>query len=404
MACVRIGALRKVACCNGPRGTGFAETPRLHVRRATQSKRGRIWYAWVPKASEEAAPELFSTHCTDKEAARRAARELERRGVDPGYAASQTTTVRKLLSNYVASRVRLGRSEGTMHHVQTKAGHLARLLPEYCAGITHEGMEKYVDTRLAEGVRRTTIKKELRVFGAAWGLGARNRLVHAPLEQLMPELEDDYVPRKRALTPAETIGLCGALPPNRAAIVVFSVATGAEWSAIKRAMRADISADGALVALHGTKRKTRERVAPLPMPGQRAMVLWALANADGPGEKLFLRVDPNVRRDLHQACAKLGIPPCSPNDLRRTYGTWLRAAGVEPQLIGAAMGHRDSRMAEVVYGRFTPDALALLLEGVVKDTERREKAVRSLSGGAADSGATGSTSETENTPETPRKP
>jgi len=45
-------------------------------------------------------------------------------------------------------------------------------------------------------------------------------------------------------------------------------------------------------------------------------------------------------------------PPCSPNDLRRTYATWLRAQGVEPQLIGAAMGHRDSRMVERVTGAY----------------------------------------------------
>jgi integrase len=345
-------------------------------------KRGRIWYAWVPHP--DGGTQLLSTRCTDKEAARKAARELERRHVDPGYAAAQTTTVRELVSRYLASRVRLGRSEGTLHHVETKAGHLARLLPEFCASLTHEAMEKYIDARLGEGVRRTTIKKELRVFGGAWALGARNRLVGVPLEQLMPELHDDYEPRKRALTAVEAYGLCLALPPERAAVVVFAIATGAEWSAVKRAQRVDIAVDGSLVALHGTKRKTRERVTPLPLPTQRAMVLWALANGDGPGEKLFSAWT-NVRRDLHVACAKVGIPPCSPNDLRRTYGTWLRDAGVEPQLIAPAMGHVDSRMVERVYGRFTPESLARNLAAAVRSP------VGHLSDGGAETGGKEST-------------
>jgi hypothetical protein len=59
----------------------------------------------------------------------------------------------------------------------------------------------------------------------------------------------------------------------------------------------------------------------------------------------------NVRRDLRAACKKLHIPRCSPNDLRRTCATWLRAAGTPPHLIAPLMGHADSRMVERAYGR-----------------------------------------------------
>ena len=38
------------------------------------------------------------------------------------------------------------------------------------------------------------------------------------------------------------------------------------------------------------------------------------------------------------------------------------ARGVEPSLIGRYLGHSDSRMAERVYGRVTPDQLGHLLE------------------------------------------
>ena len=70
------------------------------------------------------------------------------------------------------------------------------------------------------------------------------------------------------------------------------------------------------------------------------------------------RPRPGVR---DAACARAGIERCSPNDLRRTCATWLRAAGVAPDLIAPVMGHADTRMVERVYGRLSPQALATRL-------------------------------------------
>jgi integrase len=81
----------------------------------------------------------------------------------------------------------------------------------------------------------------------------------------------------------------------------------------------------------------------------RSLLEYALAYAGGDG--LLFRRWSNVRRDLHAACAAVKIPPCSPNDLRRTCATWLRAAGASPDLIAPVMGHADTRMVERVYGR-----------------------------------------------------
>lgn len=78
------------------------------------------------------------------------------------------------------------------------------------------------------------------------------------------------------------------------------------------------------------------------------------------GPNLF-RPWANIRRDLHAACYRAEIPHGSPNDLRRTFGRWLRKAGVEPQLIAPAMGHADSRMVERVYGRLTSHELGGLI-------------------------------------------
>jgi len=319
-------------------------------------KRGKIWFARVPKRG--GGTRRVSTLCTDKRAAEAALAQLEREAVDPAFAAANQATTQRVLDEYYLSRQRLGRSDGTLHHVRVKVAALLGLLPEMARDVTHPLCERYIDKRLSEGAMRTTVKKELRVLKAALRLARKNGLFSGEPDAIIPELDDDYEPRKRALTPWELVGLCSALPSPRAAHVAAIVALGARWSeslAIGRLEMRDALRTG-LMPLHGTKTKSSDRVVPL-VGASRTVLAWSLARMLGVG---FSRWG-NVRRDLAVACERAGIAPVTPNDLRRTFATWLRNSGVEPQLVGAAMGHTDSRMVERVYGRLQPEALASLL-------------------------------------------
>ena len=40
----------------------------------------------------------------------------------------------------------------------------------------------------------------------------------------------------------------------------------------------------------------------------------------------------------------------SPNDLRRTFASWLKQAGVDSMVVAKLLGHTTSRMVELVYG------------------------------------------------------
>ena len=344
-------------------------------------RRGGVWYCWIPRPG--GGVRRVSTGCVDKKAAADRFKQLERDAVAPSHAAANAATIERILVDYIASRRRLGRAAGTIHHVETKAGHLGRLLPTRVAELEREGhprMVAYVEARLAEGARRTTVKKELRVFGAAWKLARRNKLATLGLDELMPELEDDYEPRTRALTPWELVALVVALPVHRAAHVVWIVATSARWSESVAARANDRL--GHMQVVHGKKTRLSKRIVPL-VGAALSMVEWAerTRNVDPSTDERMFYPWTNVRRDLAEVCLKLGIAPVSPNDLRRTFGTWLRNAGVEPALIGAAMGHVDSRMVERVYGRLTPDALGkLLAERVGGGDAVREVADKPLAG------------------------
>lgn len=328
-------------------------------------KRGRIWHGWV--RHEDGSLKRHSTKCTDRRAAELVISQLEREHADPATQATRKTTTAKLLDDYVRSRIRMKRRPDSIEFVRKKSGVLLSLLPVLVWQISHSRLLEYVDTRQKEGVMNTTILKELRVLGAAWKLGLRNGTVRVPWETVCPELDDDHEDRDRYVLPWEMVGLATVLPEHRAAWVAFSVATGAEYAAMRRAREGDASKDFVTVHVRGTKRRTRDRIAVLALREQRALLEWALAHADGGvGGRLF-SAWPNVRNDLAKACEHLGIPRLSPNDLRRTYGKWLRIAGSAPDLIGAAMGHADSRMVERVYGKLPPDALRERLLREVND-------------------------------------
>nr|MBK7068068.1 tyrosine-type recombinase/integrase [Deltaproteobacteria bacterium] len=102
---------------------------------------------------------------------------------------------------------------------------------------------------------------------------------------------------------------------------------------------------------------------PVATRPQLELLRYALTHAEGEDPALFLPWQ-NVRRDLREACKRTGIPPCSPNDLRRTFATWLRAAGAPTDLIAPVMGHADTRMVERVYGRLAPSDLRRRIDGL----------------------------------------
>jgi integrase len=316
-------------------------------------KRDGIYYAWVPRIG--GGTRKVSTNCTDKKAAESKAAELEREALDPAHAAANKASTADACAEFLGSRIRRGRAEGTIHHYRVKLGHVVRIMPARLAEIDASACERFIEQRLEEGAAQTTVKKEIRALGATLRHARRNGTYLRDVEAVIPELEETYKPRERFLEPLELVALVNALPRERAAHVVFIVATGARWGESVRA-RLALDVAGSMVLLRGTKTKASLRTVPVP-PTMRGALAWALANA--PGE----RFAPwgNVRRDLAKACEAIGIAPVTPNDLRRTFATWLRISGVTPDIIGAALGHTTSRMAELVYGRIAPADLDRLI-------------------------------------------
>lgn len=334
-------------------------------------KRGRVWHACFYEGGRRV---IRTTRCRDRAAAEAVARQWERDAADPDHAAARTATLTGTLDLLLArdeEEVRAGRrSPDTVAFHRTKAGHLVRVFEVGPGGrrtafplasLRAADVDEYVSVRRGEGVADATIAKELVVLRKSLRLAIRAGLWRGRVEEVIPvAFSPAYEPRKRALTADELAKLLARLLPDRAARVAFIVATSACWRETELARRGDVGEGLATVLLRGTKRRTRFRTVPIVSPAQRSLLEYALEHAKGHGDALF---EPwaNVRRDLAEACTAAKIERCSPNDLRRTFASWQVEAGVPLFPIAQAMGHKDTRMLERVYGRQTPEQLAALM-------------------------------------------
>lgn len=321
----------------------------------------KVWWAFIPVSNGRRPRE--STKQIDERLAH--LWYLDRVKSDIVEAKAEITLGDALAGRRSERRV-AGRAEGTLHCYKVKGAALERVLGREMplSKITAKTVDAYISQRLRgdtehDPVERATIYKELVALRGAMKLARRQGYACPAVDEVMPlDFSGQSKAKERALSEHEITLLLTALAryPKRQAIVAFLLATGATYPSelLQLRPKTDVQKDRWMVRLRGTKRQTRDRWVPI-VPHARVWLEVAIPYL--PFESWG-----NVRRDLHAACDAAGIPHCSPNDLRRSAASLLRAKGVEPHIIGVFLGHKDSRMAERVYGRVTPDQLAHLLE------------------------------------------
>lgn len=323
-------------------------------------KRGKIWWACV--RGPEGTTVRISTKCKDRKAAGRRADEQEREWADPAYLASKIT-VTDALENAITDRESRGRSSATIGYYGTKGSQVARVLggDTPLAHVDARAVDRLIATRLGEGVARSTVAKELGVLRVALRHAYRRGEYRTDPAKVLPnDFGAAYVPRTTWLTPAQLEALLWCLPRARAGHVAWIVATATRLSESLRARPEDVTERA--VHVRGTKTATSLRTIPITTIARPLLDLALLAAARPEKTGTLFATWGNVRRDLHVACDKAGVPRVSPNDLRRTCAKWLRNAGVPTDAIGGMLGHADSRMVERVYGRLDTADLGRLIE------------------------------------------
>lgn len=310
-------------------------------------KRTAIW--WL--RSDPVTGKPISTKCRDREAARLFRASRERQAADPAHAAAALETLADSCGRLIDAREALGKP---IAYYEQKLGHWLRIFGDEFLLSTFgpEQYDHFVAERRREGASDHTIGKEVRCMMTVMRNSKRVGRWAGDLETLRPmDLSSDYVPRTRALSPAEVTALVAELEPRRAAFVALCVGLGLRRGEVMAMLPSDVDRVESIARVRGTKNAGAKREIPILAPF-RGLVLLA-------AESLPLEPWGNYLRDLRAACRRAGIEPCTANDLRRTHATLLRSAKVDADTTRRLLGHTPgSTMLEAVYDKPTPRELA----------------------------------------------
>lgn len=253
--------------------------------------------------------------------------------------------------------------EGTRHYYLTKSRRILTTLGNPMLDeITLDMLEAYVTRRVNRddeehgGAKNHTVSKELSVIRRSLKFALRRGWIAAL--PVFPEISVDYVPKETYLTPEEYRLVLERVAPKRRLWMALGALAGLRKSEIEKVEWANV---GEILRVHGTKTKKSRRNLPI------APALRALLDAVPESQRVGRVVEkwPNVRHDLRRACREAHIDKkISPNDLRRTFSSWLVQMNVPTLTVATLMGHASTRMVELVYGRLSPEQLTAAIAAV----------------------------------------
>lgn len=322
-------------------------------------KRGNIWWCWVRDARGVIGRQ--STRCRDYQSAVLAYKELERQGADPAYGKAASTRLDSCIEDYFDELERRKVSPATLKKEATKAGHYLRLwhgdLP--MSAVVSQRVYDYIKTREGEGVSPHTVKMELQTLQRILKVAIHHGLFHLPIEQVMPiKYGSKHKPKKRAPSMAEVQQLLEQFPSFRAAHLAYFVATGARLSEATRARRKHYDPKREIVFLEGRKTEKSEGEVPVTIL-TKPLIEWSLERA--PGKDILFRPWGKLHRDVAAGCVRAGIENVTPNDLRRSFGSWHAEAGVTIKDVSLMLRHSTDKLAQTTYARLDGEQVGRLV-------------------------------------------
>jgi integrase len=316
-------------------------------------RRGKVW--WADFQDSTGRRYRLSLRTSDRAVARERLRRLE---LDPPHQGADAQASLGPALRYFVDVACVSKAAGTVESYEQKVRHLARVIgADHVLPLTRPEVQRYIATRLKEdGASPGSVHKELVVL--------RGALREAGFDAaVVPKFSAQYQPRERHLSPEQFRDVLDRLAPKRRLWLMVATYLGGRDSEINGHRVGDVDLEHLILRNRGTKTKDSRRSVPIPA----ALVPWLEARCRdaGPDEPLVEEWT-NRRRDIciaywkatgvpvpkkHQSTA--GLPRLSPNDLRRTFASWMKQAGVDSLAVAHLLGHSSTRMVEMVYGRLT---------------------------------------------------
>lgn len=331
-------------------------------------KRGDVWYADF--VDRDGKRQQKSTRTGDKEVARARLRDLELGTT--GAASDKTEDVAKAVDYFVTVAC-AAKPAGTVRCYRQKGGHIIRVLGQVqLSKLGREAVERYIAERLKEGAHTHSVHKELVVIRGMLASAKARGLATVP--EAVPRFSAGYVPRTTHLTPAQfellANNLLRPLGPDATnesrdlwfdrrsnrTLYCLLIALASPRRGELEAMTWDRHIDFANNRIRIPKGKTYGRI--VKMHPQLREWLLICRKVRGPVVTPWLKVS----RDLPRISGRLGIPKVTPNDLRRTFASWLIQGGESAMVVSRLLGHKSTRMVDLVYGQLNEEALSAAVD------------------------------------------
>ena len=328
------------------------------AERLYRIKSGGAWHAWF--YDRDGKQVRFSTRCTDQRAAAAVLRDRERAalaasGVPAHEPAAQvraatSPTIEEALRHMIR-QADTDKSEATRRFYREKAGHVLRLLGGLELDRLHyDDVQRYIGQRITEQASRSTVSKELIALRKALKLARLRGDFDRDPRAVIPAFSVEYRPRRRWLTVADAGRLLEATPAPRRLWLALAMFSSARASEVEGVRWEHVDLRGRQIFIPGTKTRGSERWVPL-MPELEGLLRAESKARGGKPAGYVVEHWGNVRRDLAAACERASIERVTPNDLRRTFASWLKQRGVDSLAVSKLLGHSSTRMVELVYGQ-----------------------------------------------------
>lgn len=346
--------------------------------RIYQREDGGTWYGyWTDPRGRKHRQSLRTR---DKVVARDRLRQLELVATDP--AAHSRHTLSQAITDLL-SVIAVEQADATVGAYAQKARHLVRVLGDIdLSDVTRESVLGYIAARQAEGASNSTVHKELVVLRRALSEAITRKLWSGVVALVVPKVRVTYRPKEVWLDEHQAERFLDKVTPRRHLWVMLAMYGGLSLGEVERLRWEHVNFARRSMRVPGTKRTSRWRVVPI------APRLLAALQAGRPKRPIGPIVTRwrNVRRDLARAAELAKVPTVTPNDLRRTFASWLKNQGTDSAVVARLLGHTSTKMVDLVYGRLSAETLA--------------SAVSKLPGcapGEQDTTGSGETNETQDT-------
>jgi len=186
------------------------------------------------------------------------------------------------------------------------------------------------------------------------------------------------VREKHVLAPAAFRLLVLALPQPYSVVVCLAVLGGLRKGELEALRWMDILAEGVTVdeatyrgTLDSPKTERSKRTVAIGPVVRQMLDEWRrVARFTGPSDFVFsvrtnspINLKNAVERHVKPACQRLGIPAVSWHDLRHTYTTWGRRAGVKAESMRDQLGHSSVKTTLDIYSHIdSRDGVAEAIE------------------------------------------